>query len=309
VRVLNVARGPLIVDEDLEAALDSGKVGGAALDVFRSEPITEHPLFGRPNVIVTPHLGASTAEATDRAGFQAAEQVVAALTGGVVSSAVNVPAVAAEDMEVLGPFLPLSRQLGRLAMALAEGSSVDRVEVELLGRIADRETRPLAVEVLLGVLSGHTEEEVNAVNAPSIAEERGIELAETRSTGARDFSDLVRVSVVSGEQRVRVVGTTLGSRHRPHLLEAWGQRFNLQLEQHITLFRYSDVPGMIGRVGTCFGENGINISSAAVGHTPDDGQEGLAVMVVTTDAAVPQAVVDQIVGLDGFVAGRVVALG
>src|SRR5205085_10021415 len=101
VRILNVARGPLIVDEALEAALDSGKVVGAALDVFQSEPITEHPLFGRPNVIVTPHLGASTAEATDRAGYQAAEQVVAALTGGAVSSAVNLPAVAAEDMEFL----------------------------------------------------------------------------------------------------------------------------------------------------------------------------------------------------------------
>jgi D-3-phosphoglycerate dehydrogenase len=309
VRVLNVARGPLIVDEDLEAALDSGKVGGAALDVFRSEPITEHPLFGRPNVIVTPHLGASTAEATDRAGFQAAEQVVAALTGGVVSSAVNVPAVAAEDMEVLGPFLPLSRQLGRLGMALAEGSSVDRVEVELLGRIADRDTRPLAVAVLLGVLAGHTEEEVNAVNAPAIAEERGIEITETKSTQARDFADLVRVTVVGGEQRVRVVGTTLGSHHRPHLLEAWGQRFNLQIEDHIALFRYRDVPGMVGRVGTCFGEHGINISSAAVGHVPEDGEEGLAVMVLTTDQPVPQDVIEQIVGLDGFVAGRAVALG
>jgi D-3-phosphoglycerate dehydrogenase / 2-oxoglutarate reductase len=309
VRVLNVARGPLIVDEDLEAALDSGKVGGAALDVFRYEPITEHPLFGRSNVIVTPHLGASTAEATDRAGFQAAEQVVAALTGGVVSSAVNVPAVAAEDMEVLGPFLPLSRQLGRLGMALAEGSSVDRVEVELLGRIADRDTRPLAVAVLLGVLAGHTEEEVNAVNAPAIAEERGIEITETKSTQARDFADLVRVTVVGGEHRVRVVGTTLGSRHRPHLIEAWGQRFNLQIEDHIALFRYRDVPGMIGRVGTCFGEHGINISSAAVGHVPEDGEEGLAVMVLTTDQPVPQEVIEQIVGLDGFVAGRAVALG
>jgi D-3-phosphoglycerate dehydrogenase len=309
VRVLNVARGPLIVDEALEAALDSGKVGGAALDVFRSEPITEHPLFGRPNVIVTPHLGASTAEATDRAGYQAAEQVVAALTGGVVSSAVNVPAVAAEDMEVLGPFLPLCRQLGRLAISLAESSSVDRVEVEALGRIAERDTRPLAVEVLLGVLSGHTEEEVNAVNAPSIAVERGIEVSETKSSQARDFADLVRVSVIAGEHRVRVVGTTLGSRNRPHLLEAWGQRFNLQLEPHITFFRYRDVPGMIGRVGTCFGEQGINISSAAVGHVPEDGDEGLAVMVVTTDEPVPEAVIDQIVGLDGFVAGRAVALG
>jgi D-3-phosphoglycerate dehydrogenase len=309
VRILNVARGPLIVDEDLEAALDSGKVAGAALDVFRSEPITEHPLFGRPNVIVTPHLGASTAEATDRAGFQAAEQVVAALTGGVVSSAVNVPAVAAEDMEVLGPFLPLSRQLGRLGVALAEATGIDRVEVELLGRIADRDTRPLAVEVLLGALTGHTEEDVNAVNAPALAEERGIELAEIKSTQARDFSDLVRVTVVSGTQHVRVVGTTLGSHHRPHLLEAWGQRFNLQLQPHITLFRYSDVPGMIGRVGTCFGEHGVNISSAAVGHVPEDGAEDMAVMVLTTDQPVHQSLVDEIVAMDGFVAGRAVALG
>jgi D-3-phosphoglycerate dehydrogenase / 2-oxoglutarate reductase len=308
VRILNVARGPLIVDEDLQAALDSGKVGGAALDVFRSEPITDHPLFGRPNVIVTPHLGASTAEATDRAGFQAAEQVVAALTGGVVSSAVNVPAVAAEDMEVLGPFLPLCRLLGRLAVGLAESSSVERVEVEALGRIAERDTRPLAVEALLGVLSGHTEEEINAVNAPSVAEERGIQLSETKTTQTRDFADLLRVTVVAGEQRARVTGTTVGRRHRPHLLEAWGQRFNLQLETYIAFFRYRDVPGMIGRVGTCFGEQGINIKSAAVGHSPEDADVGQAVMVVTTDEPVPESVVEQIVGTEGFVAGRAVAL-
>jgi D-3-phosphoglycerate dehydrogenase len=309
VRVLNVARGPLIVDEDLQAALDSGKVAGAALDVFRSEPITDHPLFSYPNVIVTPHLGASTAEATDRAGYQAAEQVVAALTGGVVSSAVNVPAVAAEDMEVLGPFLPLCRMLGKLAMGLAQGSSVDRVEVELLGRIAERDGRPLAVEVLVGVLGGHTEEEVNTVNAPAIADERGIELVEAKSTIARDFTDLVRVTVVAGEARERVVGTTLGRRNRPHLLEAWGQRFNLQLEDHLALFRYSDVPGMIGRVGTVFGEHGLNIGAAAVGHHPDgDGDDGLAVMVVTTDQAVPPALVQEIVASDGFVDGRGIAL-
>jgi D-3-phosphoglycerate dehydrogenase len=162
--------------------------------------------------------------------------------------------------------------------------------------------------VLLGALSGHTEEELNAVSAPHIAEERGIELAEIKSTQARDFSDLVRVTVVAGDHRVRVVGTTLGSHHRPHLLEAWGQRFNLQIENYIALFRYSDVPGMIGRVGTCFGENGINISSAAVGHVPEDGDEGLAVMVITTDQPTPQAVVDQIVAMDGFVAGRAVSL-
>jgi D-3-phosphoglycerate dehydrogenase len=309
VRILNVARGPLIDEEALEHALDSGKVGGAALDVIRAEPITEHPLFGRPNVIVTPHLGASTAEATDRAGFQAAEQVVAALTGGAVLTAVNVPAVAAEDLEVLGPFLPLARALGRLAAILSEGSSIDRVEVEYLGRIAERDTRPIGVAVLLGVLTGHTEEDVNEVNAPSIAQERGIEVAETSSTTARDFTDLLRVSVVSGDRRERVVGTVLGQRNRPHLLEAWGQRFNLQLEPHLAIFRYSDVPGMIGRVGTAFGQEGVNISSAAVGHAPGDRDgDGQAVMVVTTDEPVRQDVVDELASADGFVAGRAVEL-
>jgi D-3-phosphoglycerate dehydrogenase len=308
VRVINVARGPLIVDEDLQAALESGKVGGAALDVFRSEPITDHPLFGMPNVVVTPHLGASTAEATDRAGFQAAEQIVAALNGGTVTSAVNAPAVKAEDLEVLGPFMPLARSLGRLAVALSPGSSVDALEVEHLGGIAERDTRTLTTEALLGVLSGHTEEDANAVNAPLLAEERGIEIAETRNPHARDFTDLLRVSVVSGGHRTRVVGTVLGSRHRPHLLEAWDQRFNLQLEPHLAFFKYRDVPGMIGRVGTAFGDAGINIASAAVGYAPDDAEPETAVMVVTTSGPVPHAVIEQLVAQDEFLQGTEVTL-
>jgi len=311
VRVLNVARGPLVVDEDLKAALDSGKVAGAALDVFRSEPITDHPLFGYPNVIVTPHLGASTAEATDRAGYQAAEQVIAALTGGVVTSAVNVPAIPAEDMEVLGPFVPLCRSLGRIAIELARGSSIDRVHTEFLGRIADHDTRLLSIHVLLGVLRGHTEEEVNEVNAPAIAEERGIGLAETKRTQVRDYADLIRVSVFCGDKSVRVAGTLIGRRNRAHLLEAWGQRFDVQLEDHITLLRYRDVPGMIGRVGTIFGAHGVNIVSAAVGRQPDDsdGAQGrLAAMAITTDTAVPHEVVDEIVAGEGFVDGRTVSL-
>ncbi len=312
VRIVNVARGELVVDEDLKAALDSGKVGGAALDVFAQEPITEHPLFGYSNVVVTPHLGASTAEAQDRAGVQTAEQVVAALTGGVVSTAVNIPAVSAEDMEVLGPYLPLCRRLGRLAMALAESSSVERVEVEHLGRIAERDTRLLTLSVLDGLLAGHTEEEVNLVSAPALAEERGINVSERREVAARDYSDLVRVSVEAGGRRSRVVGTTLGRLHRPHLLEAWGQRFNLQIDDpHLVLFRYSDVPGMVGRVGTAFGEHGINISAAAVGRQApgeDGGRSDLAVMAVTTDDAVPDDVVAQIAASEGFVSGRAVSL-
>jgi D-3-phosphoglycerate dehydrogenase len=311
VRILNVARGPLVVDEDLKAALDSGKVGGAALDVFQTEPMTEHPLFGYPNVIVTPHLGASTAEATDRAGYQAAEQVLAALTGGVVTSAVNVPAIPAEDQDVLGPFVPLCQSLGRIAVALAEGSSIDRVVVEFLGRVAERDTRLLTVQVLLGVLTGHTEEPVNAVNAPAIAEDRGIDIVETKRSSARDYTDLIRVAVTSGDESLRVVGTNLGQRDRPHLLEAWGQRFNVQLEDHITLFLYLDLPGMIGRVGTVFGEHGINIVSAAVGRQPGGAsqeKQRLAAMAITTDVAVPRDLVDEIASSEGFEAGRSVTL-
>ncbi|MDX6648389.1 MAG: D-3-phosphoglycerate dehydrogenase / 2-oxoglutarate reductase [Solirubrobacteraceae bacterium] len=305
VRVINCARGELIVDADLKDAIDSGKVGGAALDVFAQEPITDHPLFdGYDNVVVTPHLGASTAEAQDRAGIQTAEQVVAALTGGVVTTAVNIPAVAPEDMEVLGPFVPLCEQLGRIGMALAEASSVDRVEVELLGRMAERDTRLLSLAVLKGILAGHTEEEVNLVNAPSLAEERGIDVSETKRTSARDFTDLLRVTVVSGDEQVRVVGTTIGRRHRPHLLEAWGQRFNIQLEGHITLLRYSDVPGMVGNVGTVFGTHGINIVSMAVGRQAEGDDAGLAAMAITTDAPVPGAVLDEILALDGFADAR-----
>ena len=152
-------------------------------------------------MIVTPHLGASTAEATDRAGYQAAEQVVAALTGGVVTSAVNIPAVPAEDTLALGPFVPVCRALGQIAVALHAGSSIDRVRVEYFGRIAERDTRMLAIDVLLGVLRGHTEEEINEVNAPALADERGIKLVEVKQSSARDYTDLVRVSVMSGEER------------------------------------------------------------------------------------------------------------
>jgi len=303
VRVLNVARGPLLVEEDLRAALDSGKVAGAALDVFREEPITEHPLFGYPNVIVTPHLGASTAEATDRAGVQAAEQVAAALTGGVVTSAVNVPAVAPEDLEALGPFLPLANQLGRIAVGLSDG--LNSLQVEYLGRVAERDTRLLTVQVLKGVLAGHVEEDVNDVNAPSLAEERGIVITETNQPSARDFTDLVRVTVV-GETEQRVVGTVLSRVNRPHLLEAWGSRFNVQLEQHLAIFRYRDQPGMLGRVGTELGAAGVNVISAAVGRRPEE--DGEAAMVVTADSPVPQEVVERLAASDGFLEGRAVSL-
>jgi D-3-phosphoglycerate dehydrogenase / 2-oxoglutarate reductase len=308
VRILNVARGGLIDEVALQAALDSGKVAGAALDVFPSEPMTESPLFAYPNVVVTPHLGASTAEATDRAGYQSAEQVVAALTGGVVSTAVNIPAIGAEDMEVLGPFLPLATNLGKLAMELAEGSSVERIEAAFMGRIAEFDTRLLGIAVIVGALEGRTEEQVNLVNAPTMAQQRGIVYEEKAVTEAQDFNELIRVTVIAGGERVAVAGTGIGPHRVPHLVEIQGRRLTIELAPHVTVFRYEDLPGMIGRVGTIFGSHGINISSAAIGHTPDgpeeeDGGQRLAAMVVTTDAPVAAEVVSEIVASDGFVNG------
>ena len=307
VRVLNVARGPLVVDEALKDALDSGKVAGAALDVFREEPITEHPLFGYPNVVVTPHLGASTAEATDRAGFQAAEQVVAALTGAPVTTAVNVPAIAADDMVAVEPFLGLCLALGRIAAGLLPATSLESLEVEFLGRVADRDHRLLTIQVVKSALQDHTEEGVNDVNALTLAAERGISVSTTSRPTARDFTDLVRVTVRSGEEVTRVVGTVLGQRHRPHLLEAWGSRFNVQLEPYLAVFRYRDQPGMLGRIGTAFGDAGINIVSAAVGHR-GDAESGEAIVIVTTDAPVPSSVLDAMMATADFFDARAISL-
>ncbi len=304
VRIVNCARGELVDHDALEQALRDGKLAGAALDVFPEEPITEHPLFGMDGVVVTPHLGASTVEAQDRAGVQTAEQVVAALTGGIVTNAVNIPALRPEDMEALQPFLPLSSQLGRIAVSLVEGASIDRIEVVYEGRLSEHDTRLLTISVLNGVLRGHTEEEVNLVNAHALAEERGIAVAERREP-LSDFNELVWVTVSSGTSTVEVAGTGFGPRNEPHLVSVYGQSFNLPIADHLAFFRYRDRPGMIGRVGTVFGERGVNIISAAVGAEDSD---DVAVMAVTTDAPVPGDLVENIVGLDDFHSGRAVDL-
>jgi D-3-phosphoglycerate dehydrogenase len=303
-RLVNCARGELVDLDALTAGLESGKLAGAALDVFPEEPFTEHPVFARADVVVTPHLGASTAEAQDRAGVVTAEQVSAALTGGVVTNAVNIAAVRPEAMEALAPFVPLCENLGRLAQGLGEGS-LGRVSAEFRGRIAAHDTRLLGIAVLAGVLSGHTEEPVNLVNAPQMAEERGIELSETTDVSAEDFTELVRVRVQSGEVEVEVAGTSVGPRNEPYLVSAWGESFYLPFAEHITVLRYADQPGMIGRVGTLLGEEGVNIVSAAVGA--ESGGER-AVMALTTDAPVRRQTIERILALEGFSNGRSVDL-
>jgi len=302
-RVVNCARGELVDLDAVLAGLESGKLGGAALDVFPAEPFTEHPLFARDDVVVTPHLGASTAEAQDRAGVVTAEQVIAALSGGVVTNAVNIAAVRPEAMEALAPFVPLCEKLGRLAQGLGDGA-VDRVSAEFRGRIASHDTRLLGIAVLVGILSGHTEEPVNLVNAPQMAEERGIELIETKDSGSEDFTELVTVRLGAGEAAVEVSGTGVGPRNEPYLVAVWGESFYLPFADHLAVFRYADRPGMIGRVGSMFGEEGVNIVSAAVGAEVG----GDAVMALTTDAPVRGETIDRILELDGFSVGRSVDL-
>jgi D-3-phosphoglycerate dehydrogenase len=304
VRIVNCARGPLIDLDALQRGLESGKVGGAALDVFPDEPFTEHPLFHRDDVVVTPHLGASTAEAQDRAGTDTAEQVLAALTGGVVTNAVNIAAVRPEAMEALAPFVPLCEKLGKLAEALGDGS-LERVQVEFRGRLVEHDTRLLGIAVLVGILSGHTEEPVNLVNAPSMAEDRGIELVELKEHSSEDFTELVTVRVGEGDGAVEVAGTGVGPRNVPYLVCVWGQGLYIPFADHLAVFRYADQPGMIGRVGSAFGEHGVNIVSAAVGA---EEAEHAAVMALTTDGPVPATVIDEIAARDDFFAGRAIDL-
>src|SRR5439155_25156148 len=204
----------------LLAALRCGRVGGAALGVFSSEPYSG-PLLELDNVVATPHLAASTEEAQDRAGVTIAEQVAAALEGGLVTNAVNIPVIGAEDLEALGAYIPLSAKLGRLAMELAAGR-VDELRLTYFGELSQYDTRLLTVAALNGAFQGRSEQPENYVNAPVIGAERGVEVREERRRASRDFTSLVRVEAVSGGEAFRVAGTTIGKDDRLWLVSALG---------------------------------------------------------------------------------------
>jgi len=304
VALVNCARGELVDLDAVSAGLESGTLAGAALDVFPEEPFTDHPLLADDRVVVTPHLGASTTEAQDRAGVVTAEQMTAALEGGVVTSAVNISQIRPEEMEAIAPFVTLCERLGGLAGALVTSPS-GGIRVEFRGKLADRDTRLLATSVLVGILAGKVEEPVNLVNANQLAEGRGIELIEESDPVSEDFTELVTVTVGEGQDSIEVAGTGVGPRNVPYLVRVWGEDFYLPFADHITVLRYKDQPGMIGRVGDEFGKRGVNIVSAAVGAQPSSEQ---AVMALTTDAPVDEEVVAGILELDGFFDGRAVSL-
>jgi D-3-phosphoglycerate dehydrogenase len=303
VRIVNAARGELVDEAALIAALESGKVAGAAIDVYVEEPYSG-PLLQAPNIVVTPHLAASTDEAQDRAGVIVAEQVVAALEGGLVTNAVNIPTVGADDLEVLGPYVPLAARLGRIAMELADGAA-EEIVITAFGGLADYDARLLTVAALNGAFQGRADRPVNYVNAPLIAAERGIEVREERSASARDYTNLVRVEVRNAGSSFRVAGTTIGSDHRPWLVNILGFEIELELAPLFVVCLYDDVPGVIGRVGTLFGEAGINIAGMTVSRSR---QGGKALMALTVDTAPPTDLVERLRGA-GFDDARVLELG
>jgi len=303
IRIVNAARGELVDEAALLEALQSGKVAGAALDVFSAEPYSG-PLLELDNVVVTPHLAASTEEAQDRAGVIVAEQVAAALEGGVVTNAVNLPAVAAEDAAHLGPYLPLAAKLGALAVELAGGTPT-RLDLAYLGELAEHDTRLLTVAALNGVFQGRADQAVNYVNAPLLAQERGIEVREERRRASRDFTSLMRVTALSGDEEVMVAGTTLGRDDEPRLVRALGYEIEIGLEPRMLFVVNDDTPGMIGRLGTILGEAGVNIAHMAVSRNR---RSAKALMAITLDSTPDAGLLERLRKEPGFVEVRFILL-
>jgi D-3-phosphoglycerate dehydrogenase len=278
-RVVNVARGGIVDEAALAAAIEAGTIAGAALDVFATEPTTESPLFDLEPVVVTPHLGASTAEAQDKAGITIAEQVVLALAGDFVPFAVNVEA--SEASETVRPFLPLAERLGAVFAGLHEGVP-PILEVTYQGQLADYDTRVLTLAVLRGVFSGALDEPVTYVNAPQLAAERGIQVRETTTSTTTDFVNLV---VVAGGGH-SVGGTLVGLRGEPRIVVLEEHSVEMPPARNMLVVRNDDRPGMIGLVGTALQE--INIEDMDVGRSPEG---DAAMMVLATSTPVPAELV------------------
>src|SRR3954464_2271499 len=284
VRIINVARGGIVDEDALADAIRSGVVGGAALDVFAEEPTTSSPLFELDSVVVTPHLGASTREAQDRAGDTIAEMVLLALGGDFVPFAVNVSAT--EASETVRPFLPLAERLGSIYASLSEGLP-GSIEITYEGQLADYDTRILTLAVLKGLLRAGSEEPVSYVNAPQLAEERGVEVRQTTSSAARDYVNLITLR--GGEHAV--AGTLAGKNSEPRIVLVDDHHAAVPPARHMLVIRNDDTPGMIGSVGTILGNGGVNISDMALGKSPTG---EAALMVLAVDTPVPTKVIDEL---------------
>jgi D-3-phosphoglycerate dehydrogenase len=293
--IVNAARGGLVDEAALADALRSGQVGAAGLDVYATEPTTDSPLFGLPNTVVTPHLGASTTEAQDKAGTAVARSVRLALQGEFVPDAVNVQAggVVAEDVR---PGLPLAEKLGRVFTAVADGLA-QSVTVDVRGKLAEFDVSVLQLAVLKGVFSDVVEEQVTYVNAPLFAEQRGLEVALTSDPESPTYRNLVTVrGAMADGRQVTVSGTLYGKNQVARLTEVAGFEIDLAASGRLLFFTYEDRPGVVGAVGAALGEAGINIAGAQVSRTTEGGE---ALMAVTVDSPVGPELLEDIAGRIG----------
>jgi len=289
-RIVNVARGGIVHEQDLADCLNDGIIAGAALDVFSSEPMTESPLFSIPSVVVTPHLGASTREAQDKAGDTIATMIELALAGDFVPFAVNVNA--AEANETIRPFLPLAERLGSLFESLA-GGTPDVLEVSVEGEIAGYDTRILELAVLKGFFGSITEDPVTYVNAPQLAKDHGLEVREVTCATSADYVNLLTVS--GGGHKIS--GTLSGPKAEQRVTNIDGVPFDVPPVDNMVVITNDDRPGVIGTVGTLLGEAGVNIADMDVSRTDDD----KAVMLIAPTKTVPAAVLDDLRAAPGIV--------
>lgn len=288
VRIINCARGGIIVEKDLKAALDSGHVAGAALDVFEVEPAKENLLFGLPNVVCTPHLGASTTEAQVNVAIQVAEQMSDFLVRGVVQNAVNMPNISAEDAPRLKPYMKLADQLGGFAGQISDGG-IEKIEIEYLGHVAELNVRPLTQTVLYALLR-YSLDSVNPVNAPQVARARGITVSETKTEDCVEFHTAINVTVHSGGQ-VRTVRGTLFAGREPRIVGIEGVPIEAALVPDMLFIRNEDKPGMIGGLGTLLAQAGQNIADFRLGRIAAGDQ---AVALVALDGPLPDSVMAQV---------------
>lgn len=284
-RVINTARGGIVDEAALYDAIKSGRIAGAGLDVFSTEPCTDSPLFELPSVVVTPHLGASTREAQDKAGDTIAEMVQLALAGDFVPFAVNVDA--AEASETIRPFLPLAERMGRLIAGICQGVPAE-LDVSFAGQIADYDTRILRLAVLKGVLGAAHDEHVTYVNAPQLAKADNLVVTESKSTRSEDYRNKITLRSSCGHS---LAGTLAGLRLEPRIVMVDDHAVEVPPSRHLLVVRNDDRPGMIGVVGTTLASYNVNISNMALGRTQGGGS---ALMVLDTDGAVPQPAIDEL---------------
>ena len=288
VYIVNCARGGLVVEANLKAAIESGQVAGAALDVFVEEPAHDNPLFALPQVVVTPHLGAATAEAQEKVAVQIAEQMSDYLLFGAVTNAVNVPSMSAEEAVKLGPYMQLAQQLGSFIGQVTE-SGITKVVIEFEGQVTNLSTRPLSAVALQGLLS-HQLDSVNMVNAPILAKDRNIDISEVLHDRAGNYQTLVRLKVTT-EKRVREVAGTLFSDEHPRIVEVNGIAVEAELLPHMLFLANADRPGFIGRLGTALGDAGVNIATFHLGR---NAQGGEALALIALDEAIPESVLAKV---------------